>query len=86
MTRLVDILEIVHGKIICVSNGKRKVFVSDEDLLNSGLYKNHIVTSIYSENNSIILELQPYQITVTDIDPDWAKKYKEQNGFEPSFF
>ncbi len=86
MTRLVDVLEIINGNIICVSDGRRKSFPSKEDLLNSDLFKNHIVTSICSEDNAVVLKLQPWQSPMTDIDSEWAKKYKEQNGSELSFF
>ena len=86
MTRLVDVLEIIRGEIFCVSDGQRKSFLSKEELLNSDLFKNYVVTSIFSENNAVVLELQPWQSPVTDMDTEWAKKYKEQNGSEPSFF
>ena len=86
MTKLVDILEIVHGQIICVTYGQRKVFSSNDALQSSDLYKNHIVSSISSEGNSIVLELQQWETPITDMDSDWVRKYKEQNGSEPSFF
>ena len=86
MTRLVDVLEIIRGEIICVSNEQRKSFSSKEELLNSDLFKNYVVTSIFSEDNAVVLELQLWQSPVTDMDSEWAKKYKEQNGSEPSFF
>lgn len=86
MTRLVDVLEIIRGELICVTDGQRKSFSSKEDLLNSDLYQNHVVTSVCSEDNAVVLELQPWQSPVTDMDSEWVKKYKEQNGSEPSFF
>lgn len=86
MTRLVDVLEIIRGKIICVSDGQRKSFSSKEELLDSDLFKHYVVTSIFSEDNAVVLKLQPWQSPVTDMDSEWAKKYKEQIGSEPSFF
>lgn len=86
MTRFVDVLEIIHGQIICISDGQRKSYPSKQDLLNSNLYNNHVVTSICSEDNAVVLELQPWQSPKTDMEFEWAKKYKEQSGSEPSFF
>jgi len=86
MTSLADVLGIVKGQIICVLDGQRKVFTSNDDLLNSGMYTNYIVTSIGSENDAIVLELQPWESPVPDMDADWVKEYKEQTGSEPSFF
>ncbi len=86
MTRLADILKVVKGQIICVSDGERKVFASNDELLNSGMYKNDIVTSISSENSALVIELQPWKSSMPDMDADWVKKHKEQTGSEPSFF
>ena len=43
MTSLVDVLGIVKGQIICVLAGQPKVFASNDDLLNGGMYANYIV-------------------------------------------
>ena len=86
MTRLGDVLEIIQGEIICISDGQRKSFLSKEDLLNSDLFKNYVVITICSEHNAVVLELQPWQPPVTDINSEWAKEYKDHNGSEPSFF
>ena len=86
MTRIQDVLEIIHGKIICVVGNQRKVFITKENLINNDLYKDYVITSVCSEDNAIVLELQPWQPCMADLDADWAKIHKEQNGFEPSFF
>lgn len=86
MTRLVDVLEIVKGQIVCISDGQRNTFTTNDDLLNCGMYTNYIVTSMSSENDAIVLELQPWESPVPDMDADWVKEHKEQTGSEPSFF
>ena len=85
MIRLADALDIVNGKVVCIVNGERNVFTSDDDLINSS-FGNHIVTSISSEDDLIVFELQPCQPPITDMDDDWIREYKEENGSEPSFF
>lgn len=86
MTRLDDILKLIQGGFVCVTDDQQHEFTSKDELTNSDLYKNYIVISIRSENNSIVLELQPWQPPTTDMDSDWVEEYKTLNGWDPSFF
>ena len=86
MIRMEDIQQVVHGKIICVAGNCRKTFDSEAELFADMTYKNFIIVSISSENDSIVLELRPWQAPATDTDAEWVRKYKEQNGFDPSYF
>ena len=86
MIRMEDIQQVIHGKIICVAGNCRKTFDSEAELFADMTYKNFIIVSISSENDSIVLELRPWQAPATDTDAEWVRKYKEQNGFDPSYF
>ena len=86
MIRMEDIQQVIHGKIICVTGNYRKTFDSEAELFADMTYKNYIITSISSENDAIVLELRPWQAPATDTDAEWVRKYKEQNGFDPSYF
>lgn len=86
MTRFEDVLKIIQGAFVCITDNKQHEFVSKEEYTDSELYKNHVVTSICSKDNTLVLELQPWQPPVTDMDAKWVKDHKELNGFEPSFF
>lgn len=86
MTRLEDVLKIIQGAFVCIADNKQYEFVSKESFVDSELYKNYVVTSICSKNNTLVLELQPWQPPVADMDAKWVKDHKEQNGSEPSFF
>lgn len=81
-----DIQQVIHGKIICVAGNCRKTFDSEAELFADMTYKNFIIASISSENDSIVLELRPWQAPATDTDAEWVRKYKEQNGSDPSYF
>ena len=86
MIRMEDIQQVIHGKIICVAGNCRKTFDSEAELFADMTYKNFIIASISSENDSIVLELRPWQAPATDTDAEWVRKYKEQNGSDPSYF
>ena len=86
MIRMEDIQQVIHGKIICVAGNCRKTFDSEAELFADMTYKNFIIASISSENDSIVLELRPWQAPATDTDAEWVRKYKKQNGFDPSYF
>lgn len=86
MTRFEDVLKIIQGAFVCIADDKQYEFASREEFTDSAFCKNYVVTSICSKNNTLVLELQPWQAPVTDIDAEWVKEYKELNGSEPSFF
>ena len=86
MIRMEDIQQVVHGKIICVAGNCRKTFDSEAELFADMTYKNFIIASISSENDSIVLELRPWQAPATDTDAEWVREYMKQNGSDPSYF
>ena len=86
MTRFEDVLKIIQGAFVCIADNKQYEFASKEEFMDAELYKNYVVTSICSKNNTLVLELQPWQPPVADMDAKWVKDHKEQNGSEPSFF
>lgn len=86
MTRFEDVLKIIQGAFVCIADNKQYEFASKEEFRDSDLYKNYSVTSICSKGNTLVLELQSWQPSVTDMDAKWVKDHKELNGSEPSFF
>ena len=86
MTRLEDVLKIIQGAFVCIADNKQYEFSSKEDFTDSDLYKNYVVSSVCSKDNTLVLELKPWQPPVTDMDAKWVKDHKELNGSEPSFF
>ena len=86
MTRFDDVLKIIQGAFVCITDNKRFEFSSKEDFTDSDLYKNYVITSVCSKDNRLVLELQPWQPPVTDMDAKWVKDHTELNGSEPSFF
>lgn len=86
MTRFEDVLKIIQGAFVCIADNKQYEFASKEEFRDSDLYKNYSVTSISSKENTLVLELQSWQPSVTDMDAKWVKDHKELNGSEPSFF
>lgn len=86
MTRFEDVLKIIQGAFVCIADNKQYEFASKEEFRDSDLYKNYSVTSICSKENTLGLELQSWQPSVTDMDAKWVKDHKELNGSEPSFF
>ena len=81
-----DVLKIIQGAFVCIADNKQYEFASKEEFTDSDLYKNYVVTSVYSKDNTLVFELQPWQPPVTDIDATWVKDHKELNGSEPSSF
>ena len=79
-----DVLRIVNGKIVCVTEKERCDFPSKEAIIQKNLYENYVTTSISIENEVIVFEIVPAQESSSAAD--WVKAYKEQNGIEPSFF
>ena len=86
MTRFEDVLKIIQGAFVCILDNKQHEFVSKEEFTDSELYRNYVITSICSKDDTLVLELQPQQLSVTDMDAKWVKGHKELNGSEPSFF
>lgn len=86
MMILEEVLQFIHGEFACIADEQRYEFSNKEDLMESKLYKAYAVTSIKAENNLVVLELQPWQPPVTDMDSEWVKAHKELHGSEPSFF
>ena len=86
MTRFEDVLKIIQGAFVCIADNKQYEFAYKEEFRDSDLYKNYSVTSICSKENTLVLELQSWQPSVTDMDAKWVKDHKELNGSEPSFF
>lgn len=68
MTRFEDVLKIIQGTFVCITDNKHYEFVSKDEFADSELYKNYMVTSISSKDNTLVLELQPWQPPATDID------------------
>ncbi len=86
MTRIEEILPLLCGEFVCVTDGEKKIFKCKEDLEKAGLYTNHTVSSISVQDGKLVLELTPWRVPIADLNSEWAKEYAEKNGAEPSFF
>lgn len=86
MTRFEDVLKIIQRAFVCIADDKQHKFASKEKFTDNDLYNNYVVTAIRSKDNTLILELQPWQAPVIDVNAKWVKAYTESNGSEPSFF
>ena len=84
--RFEEVLNIIQGNFCCVINNKKYEFSSKKDFENSIRNGNYIVASVKSENNMLLFELKPWKPPIANIDSEWVKKHKEQNGSEPGFF
>ena len=85
MIRLEELLKVICGEFVCVTDGQRKAFSSKDKLICNDLYKNYVITSIRSEDSMIVLELQSWETHAADTTAEWVEKYREQNKSDPSF-
>lgn len=86
MLRFSEIKELVNENITYVIVGDEKKLLKELDLTEKDAYRNYAVTAIGTENGFVVLSLQQSEPPIADADSEFAKKYKEQNGAEPSFF
>ena len=86
MTRFEDVQKIIQGAFVYIADNKQYEFASKEEFVDGKFYKDYVVTSICSKDNTLVLELQPWQSPVTDMDAKWVKEHKKLNDSEPSFF
>ena len=63
-----------------------KKLLCDLTMTERNTYRNYVVTSIVSANEFVVLKLQQNTPSKADVNTEWAKEYKQQNGHEPSFF
>ena len=84
--RFIDVMTLVNeDSAYVIVEGKQKL-ISELNLSEKETYRNYTVTSIGSENGCVVLKLRESLPPKADVNTDWAKEYKQQNGTEPSFF
>ena len=86
MLKIEEILPVLSGEFVCVTDKETTAFKCSGDFEKAGLYTNHTVSSISVRDGKLTLELTPWRVPAADSNSEWAKKYKEKNGAEPSFF
>lgn len=86
MIRFEDLLKIIPGKFVCVQNGRRSIFSSAQEVLDSNIDLNSIVISIHPEGDLLSLELRPWEPPQVDTTADWVSKEQEVGTGSPSFF
>ena len=84
--RFIDVMTLVNeDSAYVIVEGKQKL-ISELNLSEKETYRNYTVTSIGSENGCVVLKLRESFPPKADVNTEWAKEYKQQNGTEPSFF
>lgn len=82
--RFEDLLKIIKGNFVCELDGKRVT----NDEIDADAYQNYEIASIGIENDSILIELKPFESVTPEFNPNdnWVKEHKNQFESEPSFF
>ena len=76
MIQLESILNIAHGKIVCILDDHSQAFSNAKEAIESGLYKHCIVSGISVHDNAILLNLQPFQTPITQKMANGLKSIK----------
>ena len=84
--RFIDVITLVNENGAYVIVEDKKKLISELSLSEKETYRNYTVTSIGSENGCVVLKLRESLPPKADVNTEWAKEYKEQNGTEPKFF
>ena len=84
--RFIDVITLVNEDSTYVIVEDKQKLISELSLSEKETYRNYTVTSIGSENGCVVLKLRENLPPKADVNTDWAKEYKQQNGTEPSFF
>lgn len=84
--RFIDIITLVNENGAYVIVDEKKKLISELNLSEKETYRNYTVTSIGSENGCVVLKLRESFPPKADVNTEWAKEYKQQNGTDPSFF
>lgn len=82
--RFEDLLKIIKGNFVCELDGKSVT----NDEIDADAYQNYEIASIGIENDSILIELKPFESVTPEFNPNdnWVKEHKKQFESEPSFF
>lgn len=83
---LSTILKKIKGNFICVYEGVSKEFSTKEEFEQNYYCKTCSVSTISTQNNVIVLELQKWEAPIADNNSEWEKEYEKQYGEQPSFF
>ena len=86
MLRLSEVMNLTDENRTYLLVGDEKKLLCDLTMTERDTYRNYVVTSIVSANEFVVLKLQQNTQPEADVNTEWAKEYKEQNGHEPSFF
>ena len=83
--RFEDVAKILAGEWSCSVNGQ-PIDISTEGEM--AKYRNYLVVSVSAQNNSLNLEIKPWEPPIVKdcSDEDWYKEHIKQCGTAPGFF